>query len=400
MMYDAESQVIGGLAVFPAECGFALDTLGKDDFRDERLGDIFAVMQAHRDRDLPAVIAMLDKENAKTLTLCAESLLSLAGYQECVEIVRDAGQRRRIQSELMGLVMEPEGDILGRLDKLVATERQHIANQDIEQRRRQSLLDYGRMLYEPMEPRFQIGIGSLDRMIGGLMRGTISYIGAGPSTGKTSFALGVMARQQGVKRVLFSLEMTQYQIYDRLVTIGTGIPYDAVFNRAMTEKQEGVAAEYIGKLYEDKGLIVVDDAYTIEGISGMIAKIKPDLVMVDFMQCVRSMRRFPTRRDTVDYISQEFKRLAKTYDCHIMILSQLARSTDNKPSMSSLKESGGLEQDGDYIMLLYRPYVHDKTAPPEVAYVLVDKNKYGRTGQTELYFDGAHQRFTDMEARY
>ena len=232
------------------------------------------------------------------------------------------------------------------------------------------------------------------------MRGTISYVGAAPSTGKTSFALGVMAEQQGVKRVLFSLEMTRYQIYDRLVTIGTGIPYDVVFNRQMTEKQEGTAAEYIGKLYDDKGLIVVDDVYTIEGISSMIAKIKPDLVMIDFMQCVRSMRRFPTRRDTVDYISQECKRLAKTYNCHIMILSQLARSTDNKPTMSSLKESGGLEQDGDYIMLLYRPYVHDKEAPENAAYVLVDKNKYGRTGQAELYFDGKKQRFSDVEARY
>ena len=81
-----------------------------------------------------------------------------------------------------------------------------------------------------------------------------------------------------------------------------------------------------------------------------------------------------------------------------MVLSQITRSGSEAPRMSDLKESGGLEQDGDYIMMLHRPYVLDKDASvdPEESYILLDKNKYGRTGKVELRFRGEFQRFTEV----
>lgn len=93
---------------------------------------------------------------------------------------------------------------------------------------------------------------------------------------------------------------------------------------------------------------------------------------------------------------------AKRYNCHLMCLSQISRSGMDAPRMSDLKESGALEQDGDYIMLLHRPYVLCKDNPdvrPEDAQILLDKNKYGRTGMKRLYFDGEHQRFTEVSDR-
>ena len=67
--------------------------------------------------------------------------------------------------------------------------------------------------------------------------------------------------------------------------------------------------------------------------------------------------------------------------------------------MSDLKESGGLEQDGDYIALLHRPYVlnkGDSNIKPEQTELLLDKNKFGRTGRIDLYFDLKYQRFSEM----
>ena len=65
--------------------------------------------------------------------------------------------------------------------------------------------------------------------------------------------------------------------------------------------------------------------------------------------------------------------------------------------MSDLKESGGLEQDGDYIALLHRPYVLNKGGEhtPEHTELLLDKNKFGRTGKIDLYFDLKYQRFSE-----
>ena len=68
--------------------------------------------------------------------------------------------------------------------------------------------------------------------------------------------------------------------------------------------------------------------------------------------------------------------------------------------MSELKESGGLEQDGDYIALLHRPFVLNKgdySIKPEDTELLIDKNKFGRTGKIDLHFDLKHQRFSEVD---
>jgi len=67
--------------------------------------------------------------------------------------------------------------------------------------------------------------------------------------------------------------------------------------------------------------------------------------------------------------------------------------------MHSLKESGGLEADGDVILLLYRPYVLGKDNPeisPTTSDIVIAKNKFGLTGQINLHFDGKHQIFREI----
>ena len=69
--------------------------------------------------------------------------------------------------------------------------------------------------------------------------------------------------------------------------------------------------------------------------------------------------------------------------------------------MSDLKESGGLEQDGDYIMILHRPYIMDREHfEPEDTDLQLEKNKYGRTGGIEFCFKGEYQRFLEVEKRH
>jgi|GEM_PF-6419973 len=74
--------------------------------------------------------------------------------------------------------------------------------------------------------------------------------------------------------------------------------------------------------------------------------------------------------------------------------------------MASLKESGALEADGDYVAMLNRPYVLDKTGidkdtgekfRPEQAQILLDKNKFGKTGVIDLHFDVEHQKFYEVD---
>ncbi len=105
-------------------------------------------------------------------------------------------------------------------------------------------------------------------------------------------------------------------------------------------------------------------------------------------------------RTLINHIMAELKRCAKDTDCTIMLLSQLKRSDTSKlPNLTDLKESGGIEEGSDYIVLLHRPYVFNKTADPHEMKAIVAKNKYGECGIVNLYFDGKRQRITDFTSK-
>jgi replicative DNA helicase len=66
--------------------------------------------------------------------------------------------------------------------------------------------------------------------------------------------------------------------------------------------------------------------------------------------------------------------------------------------MSDLKESGNLEADGDYVVMIFRPFVYEKSKDykPEDSQILLDKNKFGETGVIEMMFRGNVQRFEEV----
>ncbi|MBQ2568905.1 MAG: AAA family ATPase, partial [Ruminococcus sp.] len=236
------------------------------------------------------------------------------------------------------------------------------------------------------------GFPELDKLLGsGLIAATLSTLGARPSTGKTTLAINIATFIALTQRVLFiSLEMAAGMIYDRIVADKANIKYsDSVQHIADFETVRRVVESY-------QNLTIEDSISNIEDIVSLIHETKPDFVIIDYIQIVTSKFPFTDNRQRIDHISRLLKQTAKQTGAHILSLSQITRAGKDRPTMSDLKESGGLEQDSDYIMLLYREYVNDKSAQikPEATTLTLDKNKFGRTGEIEMNFDGVHQRFT------
>ena len=189
-------------------------------------------------------------------------------------------------------------------------------------------------------------------------------------------------------------------IFERMVSAEENIDYSRFSTQTLSDGEQERTAAYMQQVKASENFLVVDDAYTIENICNLISEIKPDLAIVDFMQIVSTTQRFQDVRTRTDYISGEFKRIAKRTGCAVMVLSQLSRNGREAPTMSDLKESGGLEADGDYIALLHRPYVLKKDDPtilPEDTQMLLDKNKFGKTGKIDLRFDLKHQKFYEVD---
>lgn len=353
--------------------------------------------------DFITIANMCGPEYRDVIQACVQIAVSAVMFEEHLRILKEAASKRRLINCFNRLTLEGEVSV-STLQKMVDEENTKRLVNDIKQTNEKNIDSFLRNL-NLKKGSIMTGFGTIDKILGGIRRSTVFIVGARPSTGKTTFALNIAANQlkDESKRVLFfSLEMSAEMIYERLAASQCLIEYEKFSRNELTDADiQRIAAESL-KIREEGRFVVVDDVYNAEYICNLITENKPSLAVVDFMQIISSSGRFDNVRSRIDYISSLFKRTAKATECVILVLSQLSRVGKDAPTMSDLKESGGLEQDGDYIALMHRPYVLNKgdgSITPEQTELLLDKNKFGRTGKVNLHFDLKHQRFSETVQR-
>ena len=421
---EAEQSVLGAILISPEEAIPLISKIIASDFYLLEHQKTFTAMLEMHSQNKPLDFVTLHErlkndltgvEDVKSYILHLAQIVPFTGNVGAyVEIVRAKSQKRRVMAKLQDIVYgdeEPE-TLIPALTKIVDEEQNKTAVATSDEEQKQFLLSYNEQIYKPLdrEDRIWTGFSKIDKKLGGLLKGCLSYLGAPPSTGKTTFAINIAANQFKSKNkvAFFSLEMSKTQIYDRLFSSMLSIPYSAFTDKYLDKPQQYKVSQKLAEVYDTKQLYIFDDIYTVEEIAAKVYELKPDFVIVDFIQCVRTVQKFGGARERIDYISQAFKKLAKQCKCHVMVISQVARQTDKTgkpkpPRMSDLKESGNLEADGDYVLLIHRPYVYEKSKEefiPEQTQFLLDKNKYGQTGVTDMTFRGGVQTFEEIEKRY
>ena len=360
-------------------------------FEDKTTAEIFRRLAAVYDRyptaDYSTYTATLDLDQQDEIKNAMESMISpvIAAEQldDTLKAFHESWQQRQLKSKISGLAFaDPTAaDVLQLAEMVKVFSAKRIDN----------AAKYLQNYHAPIKI-IGTGFPELDKLLGsGLIAATLSTLGARPSTGKTTLAINIATFIALTQRVLFiSLEMAAGMIYDRIVADKANIKYnDCMQHRVDFDTVRGVVESY-------QNLTIEDSISDIEDIVNLIHETKPDFVIIDYIQIVTSKFPFTDNRQRIDHISRLLKQTAKQTGAHILSLSQITRAGKDRPTMSDLKESGGLEQDSDYIMLLYREYVNDKSAQikPEATTLTLDKNKFGRTGEIEMNFDGVHQRFT------
>jgi len=112
---------------------------------------------------------------------------------------------------------------------------------------------------------------------------------------------------------------------------------------------------------------------------------KTDLVVIDFLQLLRSGERHRSRQDEVDAVFAEVVRMAREIPAATLVVSQLRRTGDRPPSKEDLYHSGALEQWSHTVLLLWRPNL---PAFPGLVSLIVAKQKNGGTGRLALGWNG------------
>jgi len=247
----------------------------------------------------------------------------------------------------------------------------------------------------------------LDRLLGGLQPSDLLIIAGRPGQGKTSFMLSIAKNAARVAKkhiAIFSMEMSNEQLVQRLISQETGIDSQKLRLGRLEGKEWDLFAEAVESLGRTR--VFLDDTPSITPTQ-MRAKCRRlhlehrlDLVIVDYLQLMQGDYRSDNRVQEVSYISRNLKQLARELNVPVLAAAQLSRAveqrSDKRPVLSDLRESGSLEQDADIVMFIYRPdQDKDDTVLKNVAEILISKHRNGPTGNIQLVFREHLAQFVD-----
>ena len=268
------------------------------------------------------------------------------------------------------------------------------------------------------------GLDDLDAVTSGWQRSDLVIIAGRPAMGKTSYALSVaknIAVDYRIPIAFFSLEMSNVQLVNRLISNVCEIPGNKILNGQLTEEEWARLDQNIRKL--EGAPLYIDDTpglsvFELRTKARRLVKEKNvQIIMIDYLQLMNATgMRFGSRQEEVSTISRSLKGLAKELDIPILALSQLNRSVESRgdgdtkgidskrPQLSDLRESGAIEQDADMVQFVHRPeyyhiYEDNGRDLRGMAQIIIAKHRKGATKDVLLAFKGEFTRFANKEER-
>lgn len=231
------------------------------------------------------------------------------------------------------------------------------------------------------------GLLDLDNIICGLHNQELTIIGARPGMGKTTLALQIAEKIAcSNKNVLFvSLEMSETQLIQKMIAQAGNVKGYRM--RMGTVEDEDW--KKIKKAVEELALLNFNISSKIKTIQQLEVeahrlknKNKLDLLIVDYIQLMKSKDKFSLREQEVADISRRLKLMSLELNIPIIALCQLNRNASNaEPNLNDLRESGSLEQDADNIIFIYKENQENDLTTLKVA-----KQRAGETGKAVVAF--------------
>ena len=263
------------------------------------------------------------------------------------------------------------------------------------------------------------GYYKLDDITCGLQNSDLVIIAGRPAMGKTAFALSLaknIAADQKIPMAFFSLEMTDVQLANRLISNACGIDSKKLLSGQLDRIEWDRLDKHLGILTDAPLYIDDTEALSVMDLRTKARRLKQEhdirLIMIDYLQLMTaSGMRYNNRQEEVSLISRSLKGLAKELNIPVLALSQLNRGVESRegvegkrPQLSDLRESGAIEQDADMVVFLHRPeYYHIyQSENGEIDYrgkaeVIIAKHRKGATDTIMMVFRKEYTRFENLE---
>ncbi|UOF77464.1 replicative helicase [Caudoviricetes sp.] len=381
-------------------------------------------------KSLDALAGLVNRDIVKGVKACSDPQEFIEIIKATADVIKRASTQRKINKliEAVARETEPQDQVQKLKDGIEA-----IGLRESNQKNYVTVASMFPQILAESEMRHKAGGGliglstgiqNLDSITGGLKPSTLVVLGARPAMGKTTVLVNMASSiaKAGKRVLLFSLEMSSAQISTRVLSTVSEVPFWEI------EKGEYAKEDAFSRLLDaernaiDLGFenLMIDDTTSID-IAELANRAKQthkdgglDCVMVDYLSIVgaKAMDKRNNTVQSVTYVAERLKALAKDLKIPVVVLSQLSRKVeereDKRPIMADLRESGGVEQAADVVMFLYREeYYHAMTkagsdpAQWELkqkelrgrAELIIGKNRTGETGVAHLKFRPAVSEF-------
>jgi replicative DNA helicase len=239
----------------------------------------------------------------------------------------------------------------------------------------------------------------LNDIIGGFRPGALYIVGARPGVGKTIVGLQIAWELSKTGPVSFhSLEMGKHELYNRIVASQAQVYLGSIEKGNLQEwewerilKVRTEIQSHRLAIHDKSGqnlLQIRASANSVKGSGDLKA------IVVDYLGLIQDTEKGRKRYEMITDISIGLKNLARDLNVPVIALAQLNRGPeqrrDSKPDMADLRDSGGIEQDADVVILLHREQVEEDKFDWQKSQMImkVAKNRHGGLGEVALRFEG------------
>ena len=428
---EAEQSVVGSMIMDRQAIITAGEMLNEDDFYHRQYGIMFAVMidmnNEGKSVDIVTLQERLKEKNVPPEVYSVEHLRDLfnsvptsANIRQYAGIVKDKSILRNIIRVNDGIATQCYAGESKTEDILADTEKKIF--ELVKNKGDHEYTPIDKVVLEALD-RIQAaaknrgnvtgvptGFTDLDNYLSGLQPSDFILVAARPSMGKTSFVLNVaenVAIKQGITTAIFSLEMSNVQLVNRMLSLESTVDADKLRKGRLDSSDWGKLVEGADSIA--KSHLIIDDTpgISISELRSKCRKYKMEndlgLVIIDYLQLMsgNGSSRSESRQQEISDISRSLKALARELEVPVVTLSQLSRAVeqrpDHRPMLSDLRESGAIEQDADVVMFLYRDdYYNKDTEIKGVAEIIIAKQRNGPIGTVKMAWIPEQTRFANL----
>ncbi|GAA0494976.1 replicative DNA helicase [Paractinoplanes deccanensis] len=254
------------------------------------------------------------------------------------------------------------------------------------------------------------GFADLDALLGGLRKKNLITVAAPTGAGKSIF-LTDLARNLALRNSLvvayFSLEMSNEEVFERILSAEAEIPAHLVRDGLVSEEKWAEASTVIGPMASAPLFMCDETDITVQQIKVrcqiLQRRVGLDAVIVDYTQLVTPSRKFSSEQEGISDVSKSLKKMAGSLDVPVIAAAQMNKGPDLRadkyPQLTDLRGSGSIANDSNIVIFVHRPDYYDPESPRSgEADLVVRKARNAAKDAVTVAAQLHYSRFADMRA--